>query len=69
MATRMRESFPIVGDVPEKFRPGNGLKLDHYLVAGQLKPWQGDYADVVSPVCLRGEDDTPATTLNILLLS
>ena len=40
MATRMRESFPIVGDVPEKFRPGNGLKLDHYLVAGQSKPWQ-----------------------------
>jgi glyceraldehyde-3-phosphate dehydrogenase (NADP+) len=25
-----------------------------------LKPWQGDYADVISPVCLRGEDDTPA---------
>ncbi|MDF0749209.1 hypothetical protein NLU14_03100 [Marinobacter sp. 71-i] len=35
MATRMRDFFPVVGDIPDKFRPGNGLRLDHYLVAGQ----------------------------------
>lgn len=61
MATRMRDFFPVIADVPEKFRPGNGARLDHYLVAGEMKPWQGDYADVISPVCLRGEDDAAQT--------
>ena len=59
MATRMREFFPAIGDIPEKFQPGNGPRLDHYLVAGQMEPWQGEYADVVSPVCLRGDNNLP----------
>jgi len=61
MATRMRDFFPVIGDVPEKFRPGKGLTLDRYLVSGHLKPWQGEFADVVSPVCLRGESREPET--------
>lgn len=61
IATRMRDFFPVIEDVPDKFRPGNGLKLNHYLIAGQLNPWQGEYADVVSPVCLRAADDTLKT--------
>ncbi len=59
MAARMRDFFPVIGDVPEKFRPGNGVTLDHYLVSGLMKPWQGEYADVVSPVCLSGDDGQP----------
>jgi len=59
MATRMRDFFPVIDDIPEKFRPGNEKRLDHYLVAGQLKSWQGKYADVVSPVCIRGEEGGP----------
>jgi glyceraldehyde-3-phosphate dehydrogenase (NADP+) len=59
MATQMRDFFPVADDIPEKFRPGNGLTLDHYLVAGQLRPWEGDYADVISPVCLSGLNTTP----------
>jgi glyceraldehyde-3-phosphate dehydrogenase (NADP+) len=59
MATRMADFFPVIDDVPEKFRPANGVRLDQYLVAGDMKPWQGDYADVVSPVCLRGDKGSP----------
>jgi glyceraldehyde-3-phosphate dehydrogenase (NADP+) len=59
MATRMADFFPVIDDVPEKFRPANGVRLDQYLVAGDMKPWVGDYAEVVSPVCLRGDKGSP----------
>lgn len=59
MAARRRDFFPVLGDVPEKFRPGKRVILDHYLLSGLMKPWQGEYADVVSPICLRGDNDKP----------
>ncbi|PHQ26525.1 NADP-dependent glyceraldehyde-3-phosphate dehydrogenase [Marinobacter guineae] len=43
--------FPGEDAVPEKFRQG-GLHIDSTLVAGELRPWHGPFAEVRSPVCI-----------------
>ena len=42
--------FPKETDVPEEFREG-GVNLNHTLVGGELRPWDGSYAEVRSPIC------------------
>ncbi|WP_413231740.1 NADP-dependent glyceraldehyde-3-phosphate dehydrogenase [Marinobacter sp.] len=55
MNARLDELFPTLKDVPERFRPGNEIIQQQYLVAGELRDWGGAYVEVVSPVCLRNE--------------
>ncbi|MDX1456752.1 MAG: NADP-dependent glyceraldehyde-3-phosphate dehydrogenase [Marinobacter sp.] len=55
VAARVDELFPVLTDVPERYRPGNAIIQEQFLVAGELRDWDGAYADVVSPVCLRSE--------------
>lgn len=48
------------GLIPEKFREGGGVSLTHTLINGELREWQGPFAEVRSPVCMTtGENDDP----------
>ncbi|OAN90479.1 aldehyde dehydrogenase [Marinobacter sp. EhC06] len=50
--------FPRKTDVPEQFRRG-GVEIAHTLVAGKLRPWDGPFAEVRSPICtiVQGESE------------
>ena len=48
--------FPKETDVPEEFREG-GVNLNHTLVGGELRPWDGSYAEVRSPICSAAQGD------------
>lgn len=45
--------FPHESAVPQKFRDGAGVSLDQVLINGELRPWYGQYAPVLSPVCVQ----------------
>lgn len=48
------EVFPAEHDVPEKFRV-HPIEQREYLVSGELRRWDGDVQEVVSPVWLKEE--------------
>lgn len=56
MEARLDGLFPALDDIPERYRPGNEIVQEQFLMAGELRNWNGPFADVVSPVCLRGEE-------------
>ena len=47
--------FPRLGDIPEDFRPDSPVEQREYLVAGELRQWQGPLAEVRSPIFLADE--------------
>lgn len=55
MEARLDDLFPAPDEIPERYRPGNEIVQEQFLIAGELRNWNGPFADVVSPVCMRGE--------------
>ena len=52
--------FPHESSVPQKFRDGAGVSLDQVLINGELRPWLGRFAPVLSPICVqRGGEPEP----------
>ncbi len=57
--------FPDEKCIPEKFRRDGGLSISHTLIAGELREWQGPFAEVRSPVCMRAKDGSEPRPLVI----
>jgi glyceraldehyde-3-phosphate dehydrogenase (NADP+) len=50
---QMRSAFPSPDEVPSEFRPSPSAYERLYLINGGVRAWEGETADVYSPVCLR----------------
>ena len=52
VSNRFETLFPSFEEIPEQYRPGEGIEQREYLVNGVLQLWHGPLAPVRSPVCL-----------------
>ena len=48
--------FPKESAIPEAYQLSEFLDQTEYLVNGELRYWDGPMNDVLSPVCIKGED-------------
>ncbi len=55
--------FPVAGETPAESTPKFPLLQKEYLVAGEIRSWQGAMQDVYSPVCLRSGDGIAETLI------
>lgn len=46
-------NFPALNQIPERFRTGEPVFQQDYLINGELLRWDGPYQEVYSPVCIR----------------
>ncbi|MEJ2367405.1 MAG: NADP-dependent glyceraldehyde-3-phosphate dehydrogenase [Acidobacteriota bacterium] len=49
---RIQSVFPNEKDIPEPYRLDEPITCRRYLVNGELREWEGEMRDVLSPVCL-----------------
>ena len=56
-----KDFFPLASAIPRKFQDGAGVLLDRVLINGELRHWSGQFAKVLSPVCVqpRGQGSEP----------
>jgi glyceraldehyde-3-phosphate dehydrogenase (NADP+) len=50
---QLRLSFPASGEAPAEFQPNPAPYERLYLLDGQVRAWEGETSDVLSPVCRR----------------
>jgi glyceraldehyde-3-phosphate dehydrogenase (NADP+) len=50
---QLRASFPAPEEVPPEFRPDPSGYERLYLIDGQVRTWEGEVSEVISPICLR----------------
>lgn len=55
-STSLRELFPRADQIPEDHRLEMPIHQRRYLVAGELRTWEGVTKKVLSPICARGTD-------------
>ena len=60
---KINELFPHPDEIPESARVPLPLHQREYLVAGELRTWDGASEDVLSPVCRPGPDGPQPTRL------
>ncbi|GFE60722.1 NADP-dependent glyceraldehyde-3-phosphate dehydrogenase [Geobacter sp. AOG2] len=53
MKQTIESLFPEEGQIPEPYRIDTPIRQDYYLVAGELRHWDGPLQDVLSPVRVR----------------
>ncbi|MFR0675877.1 NADP-dependent glyceraldehyde-3-phosphate dehydrogenase [Enterobacterales bacterium AW_CKDN230030176-1A_HGKHYDSX7] len=49
----VNDLFPAFEQIPEQYRPGRPIEQREYLIAGQLRTWNGPLAEVRSPIYVR----------------
>lgn len=49
---RIKKIFPQSAEIPANFRLAAPLRQREYLLDGEIKAWEGELADVLSPVCV-----------------
>ncbi|MBE7175897.1 MAG: NADP-dependent glyceraldehyde-3-phosphate dehydrogenase [Mucilaginibacter polytrichastri] len=60
---QLESIFPEESQIPEAFRLDGEINQREYLNNGELKPWNGPFSEVYSPVCVRQPDGSLARKL------
>ena len=55
----LAERFPTEDGIPSEHRLARPIHQRQYLVAGELRTWEGGVRTVQSPICVRGADGEP----------
>ncbi len=55
--------FPLIEEIPDRFRFSALIRQDEYLINGELLKWQGPLQEVFSPVCTRDREGTTSQVL------
>jgi glyceraldehyde-3-phosphate dehydrogenase (NADP+) len=53
---RLQSAFPSEGSIPKEFVLSAPVDQSEYLIDGTLHQWEGDFQEVLSPVCIEVED-------------